>query len=151
MKVLTENSPTTLEAPLDFQLELPHGIVGFPDHKRGEVIHIEEQLPFQWLRLQGPTPLNFVVIDPTGVVPDYAPELFDEDAASLGIETAEDALLLNIVTVGRSQPPTATVNLVGPIVINRHTRQAKQVVISNHSRYSARQPLVTAEQAANDE
>lgn len=145
MKVLTETSPATVVVPPASPLELPQGLVGFPQHTRGEVLHIEDQLPFQWLRLQGPAPLNFVVIDPTGIVPDYAPELFDEDAASLGIATAEDALLLNIVTVGRTQPATATVNLVGPIVINRHTRQARQVVISNHARYSARHPLVTAE------
>lgn len=151
MKVLTETTPATVVAPLDYSIELPHGIVGFPQHTRGEVLHIEEQLPFQWLRLQGPTPLNFVVIDPTGLLPDYTPELFDEDAASLGIESAEDALLLNIVTVGRTQPASATVNLVGPIVINRHTRQARQVVISNHSRYSARHSLVTVEQAENRE
>jgi flagellar assembly factor FliW len=145
MKVLNDTLPATALAPLDFELAFPAGIVGFPHHTRGEVIHIEEQLPFQWLRLHGPTPLNFVVIDPTGIIPDYLPELFDEDAASLGIETAEDALLLNIVTVGRTQPATATVNLVGPIVINRHSGRAKQVVISNHSRYSARHPLVTTE------
>jgi flagellar assembly factor FliW len=144
MKVLSETPTAAVVAPPDFQLEFPNGIVGFPEHQRGEVLHIEDQLPFQWLRLHGPMPLNFVVIDPVGIVPDYTPELFDEDAASLGIVTADDALLLNIVTVGRTQPVTATVNLVGPIVINRHTGRAKQVVISNHGRYSARHPLVTA-------
>lgn len=142
MKVLTETPTAAVVAPLDFQLEFPSGIVGFPEHNRGEVLHVEDQLPFQWLRLHGPIPLNFVVIDPVGIVPDYTPELFDEDAASLGIVTADDALLLNIVTVGRTEPVTATVNLVGPIVINRHTGRAKQVVISNHGRYSARHPLV---------
>jgi flagellar assembly factor FliW len=145
MKVLTENPSPTVVSPIDFPLDLPHGLVGFPEHTRGEVLHIEEQLPFQWLRLHGPTPLSFVVIDPIGLLPDYTPELFDEDAASLGIETADDALVLNIVTVGRTQPATATANLVGPIIINRHTGQARQVVISNHGRYSARHPLVTAE------
>lgn len=144
MKVLSENPTPTVATPSGLILDLPCGIVGFPEHKRGEVLHIEEQLPFQWLRLQGPTPLNFVVIDPAGLVPDYTPELFDEDAASLGIRTAEDALVLNIVTVSRTQPATATVNLVGPVIINRHTGRAKQVVISNHTRYSARHPLVTA-------
>lgn len=145
MKVLSESPASTVSAPPGLALELPFGIVGFPDHKRGEILHVEDQLPFQWLRLHGPTPLNFVVIDPAGLVPDYAPELFDEDAASLGILTADDALVLNIVTVGRTQPATATVNLVGPIIINRHTGRARQVVISNHTRYSARHPLVTAE------
>jgi flagellar assembly factor FliW len=142
MKVLSETPSAAVVVPVDFQLEFPNGIVGFPDHKRGEVLHVEDQLPFQWLRLHGPIPLNFVVIDPVGIVSDYTPELFDEDAASLGIATADDALLLNIVTVSRTEPATATVNLVGPIVINRHTGRAKQCVISNHGRYNARHPLV---------
>ncbi len=146
MKVLTETPAAPVLIPSGLQLKLPQGIVGFPEHKKGEVVHIEEQLPFQWLRLVGPMPLNFVVIEPAGIVPDYTPELFDDDANSLGIQSAEDALVLNIVTVGRSQPATATVNLVGPIIINRHTGLARQVVISNHGRYSARHPLVTGDE-----
>lgn len=146
MKVLTETPAAPVLIPSGLQLKLPQGIVGFPEHKQGEVVHIEEQLPFQWLRLVGPMPLNFVVIEPAGIVPDYTPELFDDDANSLGIQSAEDALVLNIVTVGRSQPATATVNLVGPIIINRHTGLARQVVISNHGRYSARHPLVTGDE-----
>ncbi len=146
MKVLTETPAAPVLIPSGLQLKLPQGIVGFPEHKKGEVVHIEEQLPFQWLRLVGPMPLNFVVIEPAGIVPDYTPELFDDDANSLGIQSAEDALVLNIVTVGRNQPATATVNLVGPIIINRHTGLARQVVISNHGRYSARHPLVTGDE-----
>jgi flagellar assembly factor FliW len=33
---------------------------------------------------------------------------------------------------------------VGPVIINRRTGLAKQVVLANHTRYSARHPLVTA-------
>lgn len=144
MKVMAE-SPLQLapEAPPALELDFPVGIVGFAQHRRGEVFHLADQLPFQWLRLHGPSPLHFVVIDPAGLIPNYAPELFDDDAAALGITDSADALVLNIVTV-RDQASTATVNLVGPIIINRHTRAARQVVIANHSQYSARHPLVTA-------
>jgi flagellar assembly factor FliW len=92
----------------------------------------------------GPESVDFVVIEPTGLIPDYELELFDEDAAFLEIADAADTLVLNIVTVSRAQPPTATVNLVGPVIINRRTGLAKQVVLANHTRYSARHPLVTA-------
>lgn len=146
MKVLAETPATTAapEAPPALELRFASGIVGFPEHRRGEIFHLPDQLPFQWLRLHGPAPLHFVVIDPCGIIPDYAPELFDDDAAALGIATAEDALLFNIVTV-RDQASAATVNLVGPIVVNRHTGAARQVVVANHSLFSARHPLVTAE------
>ena len=144
MKVLAESPQLQApEAPPTIDLSFPNGIVGFPDHHRGEIFHFADQLPFQWLRLHGPSPLHFVVIDPAGVLPDYTPELFDDDATALGITEASDALLFNIVTV-RDQSSTATVNLVGPIIVNRHTGIARQVVVANHALYSARHPLVTA-------
>ena len=144
MKVLAESPQLQdLEAPPTLDLSFPTGIVGFPEHHRGEIFHFADQLPFQWLRLHGPSPLHFVVIDPAGLLPDYTPELFDDDANALGITEASDALLFNIVTV-RDQSSTTTVNLVGPIIVNRHTGVGRQVVIANHAQYSARHPLVTA-------
>jgi flagellar assembly factor FliW len=143
MKVLAESPAPAADVPPAIELRFSTGIVGFPDHQRGEIFHLPDQLPFQWLRLHGPAPLHFVVIDPSGLIPDYAPELFDDDAAALGIATADDALLFNIVTV-RDHPAPTTVNLVGPVIVNRHTGAARQVVVANHALYSARHPLVTA-------
>lgn len=146
MKVLAEPLPPAPvpAAPPALELRFASGIVGFPEHRRGEIFHLADQLPFQWLRLHGPSPLHFVVIDPCGIIPDYAPELFDDDAAALGIASGADALVFNIVTV-RDDPSKATVNLVGPVIVNRHTGAARQVVVANHALYSARRPLVTSE------
>ena len=144
MKVIFD---TTLDAPPEADLRLfqiPQGLVGFPEYKTFDIFFDPEQQPFRWLRLNGPAPLQFVVIEPGGIIPDYEIELFDDDAAYLGIEDSSDAIVLNVVTVGRTLPATATVNLVGPIVINRHSGLAKQVVLANHGRYSVRHALVTA-------
>jgi flagellar assembly factor FliW len=144
MKVLAESPLAAVPAaPPLIELRFPAGIVGFPHHQRGEVFHLADQLPFQWLRLHGPDPLHFVIIDPCGIIPDYAPELFDDDVTALGITDAADALVLNIVTV-REHASAATVNLVGPIIINRRTGMARQVVVANHAQYDARHSLVTA-------
>ncbi|RRJ98184.1 flagellar assembly protein FliW [Opitutaceae bacterium TAV4] len=126
------------------RLDLPAGLVGFPEHRHAELFHLPGQLPFRWLRVSGPDLLHFVVIEPSGVVPDYTPELFDEDATSIGLATPGDALVLNIVTVSRTEPVTATVNLVGPLIVNRRTGVGRQVVLSNHNHYSPRHPIVTA-------
>lgn len=146
MKVLPDTPPvvTPEASPEARELHFPAGIVGFPEHRRGEIFHLADQLPFQWLRLHGPDPLHFVVIEPSGLVADYAPELFDDDAQALGIASGEDAQVYNIVTVRDGPTTTATVNLVGPVIINRHTGVARQVVVVNHGLYSARHPLVTA-------
>jgi flagellar assembly factor FliW len=56
--------------------------------------------------------------------------------ANLGLESADDAMVMTIITVG--QPPTA--NLLGPVVVNRRTRVAAQVV-QYQSNYRAAEPL----------
>ena len=141
MKVLPEAaSPTPAAGPLSLALRLPAGIIGFPHHRRGEVFHLPEQLPFQWLRLHGPDPLHFVVINPASLVAGYTPEIFEADAEALGLVVAGDALVFNIVTLRDRHPPTA--NLVGPLVVNRRTGAARQLVLANHHLYDARQPLL---------
>jgi len=141
MKVSPETPPTDIDANTQ-SLHLPEGLVGFPEYKSFELLYEPEQLPFIWLRLHGPDLLHFVVIEPGGIIPDYELELFDEDAAFLGITTPTDAMVLNIVTVKPAQQATATVNLAGPIIVNRRTGIAKQCVLANYSRYSAHHPLI---------
>lgn len=149
MKVSPDTTPTAAPALASSQtLRLPEGLVGFPEYKSFELLYVSDQLPFIWLRLHGPDPLHFVVIEPAGIIPDYEIELFDEDAAFLGIVDQTDAIVLNIVTVKPGAQATATVNLAGPLVVNRHTGIAKQCVLANYGRYSAHHPLVDNAAAA---
>ena len=146
MKVLS-NPPLAAETapqPAANSFELPQGIIGFKDHTRAELLYVPDHLPFLWLKLHRPAgdAVHFIVIEPAGLVPGYAPELFDADAEALGLRDASEAMLLNIVTLKSQNPLEAIVNLVGPIVVNRRTRVARQLVISNYSSYSAHWPLV---------
>lgn len=142
MKVSPEHSPIDLDSSTAQRLSLPEGLVGFPEYKTFELLFKADELPFIWLHLHGPEPLHFVVIEPGGIIPDYELELFDEDAAFLGIVDSADTMVLNIVTVRPGVTATATVNLAGPLIINRRTGIAKQCVLANYSRYSAHHPLV---------
>jgi flagellar assembly factor FliW len=147
MKVLPDLYPTDLDTTPANQLILPQGIIGFPEYRSAELLYSADHLPFLWMRLQGPDPLHFVVIEPGGLIPGYEPEIFDEDAAQLDLRDASEALVLNIVTLKRQQPVEATVNLIGPLIVNRRTRIGRQRVIANHGRYSAQYPLVENSQA----
>ena len=100
------------------------------------------------MRLHGPTQLNFVVIEPANFFPGYEPEIFEADVAYLELNSAMEAALFNIVTLRGNDPMAATVNLIGPIVVNRRTGLAKQVVLANHGNYSARYALVESTAAA---
>ena len=143
MKVLPELYPTAFAPIPENQLLLPQGLIGFADYQRAELVYMPDHLPFLWLKLhRGPESIHFIVIEPAGMVPGYEPELFDEDAEQLDLRSPAEAMLLNIVTLRRQQPVDATVNLIGPIVVNRRTRVGRQLVISNYSRYSSHHVLV---------
>ena len=98
--------------------------------------------PFALLRSLEEEELSFLVVPPAAFFADYEFELEDATAERLGLEHPSDALVLVIVTVG-DDVATATANLMGPIVINRHNRQAVQAVLTR-SGYSLRTPLVGA-------
>ncbi len=143
MKVSPDLYPSEHDAANPQRLRLPDGIVGFEDYKSFELLGVPDQFPFLCMRLHGPTDtLDFVVIEPGGLIPDYELELFDEDAAALGLADSNDAMVLTIVTVRHGSNATATVNLVGPVVVNRRTGLARQCILANYARYSAHHPLV---------
>ncbi len=149
MKVLPDLKPGEAETPVANTFTLPQGLIGFRDYTRAELLYVPDHLPFLWLKLHSATDsVHFIVIEPAGLIPGYEPELFEEDAAGLGLADAADAMVLNIVTLRQQQPLEATVNLIGPIVVNRRTRSGRQLVISNYSRYSAHHSLVESAPAA---
>ncbi|MBI5688811.1 MAG: flagellar assembly protein FliW [Verrucomicrobia bacterium] len=148
MKVLPDLLPTDFDTPPSNEILLPHGIIGFGTYKRAELLYMPDHLPFLWMKLHRPQDhLHFIVIEPGGIIPGYQPELFDEDAEALDLRSAAEAMVLNIVTLRRQDPVEATVNLIGPIVVNRRTRLGRQLVVSNYSKYSAHYPLVETSQA----
>ena len=148
MKVLPVFYPTDFDAPPANELILPQGLIGFAAHKRAELLYMPDNLPFLWMKLHGPETILFIVIEPGGIIPGYEPEVFEEDAIQLDLRDPSEAMILNIVTLQRQQPVEATVNLIGPLVVNRRTRIGRQLVISNYSRFSAHHSLVEKPQAA---
>jgi flagellar assembly factor FliW len=144
MKVLSDLTSASAPAtPVANHFDLPQGLIGFKDYTRAELLYLPDHLPFLWLKLyRGTESVHFIVVEPAGLVPGYLPELFDADAEGLDLRDASEAMLLNIVTLRQQNPMDATINLVGPIVMNRRTRVARQMVIANYSQYGAHWPLV---------
>ena len=85
----------------------------------------------------------FVVTDPWGVYPEYAPEISDADAAQLCLDGFADARFFAILTVPRN-PSEITINLRAPVVVNVARRLAKQVVVLNDE-YHTRHPVNRSE------
>jgi flagellar assembly factor FliW len=120
-------------------IQLPYGLLGFEQAKNYLLLAKPGEEPFLWLKMTGGKEQSFLVVCPFVVKPDYRPDIAAEDADFLGLEQPEDALVFNIVTLRPNGQ--ATVNLKGPIVINRHSRIGKQVIPNNAAQYNLRQPL----------
>ncbi len=120
-------------------IRLPEGLLGFEKVKDYLLLSNPEEAPFLWLKMEADPNLAFVVVEPSLAVPDYRPEVQDDDAKSLEIQDPTEAMLLNIVTVHRDG--TATVNLKGPIVVNRRTGLGKQVIPLNAAEFQLQHPL----------
>jgi flagellar assembly factor FliW len=71
--------------------------------------------------------------------PDYTPELSDIDQTGLGIEQEEDAIVFCAVTLD-ADTRTASMNLLGPFVVNVNNRRGRQIVLTDQD-YPLRAPL----------
>ncbi|MGH9082840.1 MAG: flagellar assembly protein FliW [Acidimicrobiales bacterium] len=71
--------------------------------------------------------LRLVVVPPGVIFRDYVIEIPDSDRRLLDLKDAADVAVLGIVR--RHGVPTPVVNLMGPIVVNRTTQLAAQVVL----------------------
>ena len=134
---LNELAPLTIKT--ENVIHLPGGLLGFERIKKYVLLSNPEEAPFLWLQMLDDPNLAFLVVSPCAVVDDYQPEISDDDTEYLGLQTPKDALVFNIVTL---QPDGgATVNLKGPIVMNRFTLIGKQVVPRNVADYGLKHPL----------
>ncbi len=135
----TDASTTMTEEsiPDGVVIDFAGGLPGFPASRQFRLERLAPELdPFCVMRSVNETEICFVVMPPAALFPDYTIEIDEQHVASLGLETADDAVVMTIVTLGES--PTA--NLLGPLVVNRLTRSAAQVV-QYQATYRAAEPL----------
>ena len=119
-------------------IHMPLGLIGYTGLNKLEIVYDQEELPFMHLKEIEKKEIEFIVVNPCGLIPDYQVEILDPDLEFLGIQKAEDVFILNIASIHHTpKGQMVTVNLVGPIIINRNTLKAKQIVIGNYNQYSA--------------
>lgn len=142
MKVAECSETPTLQERGQQPIRLPLGLLGFEDIKDYVLLANPGEEPFLWLQVVNNPSLAFLVLSPFSVLPNYRPDIAAEDAEFLKLREAGDALIFNIVTMRGAQ--NATLNLKGPIVLNRHTLIGKQVIPVNATEYSVQYPLSPA-------
>lgn len=141
MKLSATAVQETPELTTQQRIQFPSGIVGFANFSEAELVYQPDQLPFMWLKSTAADGLSFIVVEPNGLVPNYEIEITDSDIQALKLNSVDDALILNIATLQKGPPQSITLNLIGPIIINRRTLEARQIIIGNSQKYTARHLL----------
>jgi flagellar assembly factor FliW len=109
------------------EIEFVSDMPGLPGMSRCALVRLDESGALYRLQSLLDPDLRLLVAAPPVFFADYAPQIDDVAAGSIGLESADDALVLVVVTTGGSAAE-ATANLLAPIIVNARTRQAVQVL-----------------------
>ena len=110
-------------------LQFPDGLVGCPDWQHFHVERPAEMAPLALLVSEDQPGLSLPVVNPWLIRVDYAPQLAEADHLALQSAAPADLEWLVILNI-QAEPPLMTANLLGPLVINRQTGVARQVILS---------------------
>jgi flagellar assembly factor FliW len=107
---------------IDLAVPMP----GFPAHRQFVLVRLNEDgLLYAFTSVDDPE-LRFLVAPPEPFFPDYAPEIEDEVFAALNTKDADRLLVMVVITAGVNE---TTANLLAPIIVDRDSRRAMQVVL----------------------
>ena len=122
-------------------ITLSEGMLGFSECGQYAIMDDEIGEPFMWMQSMEIPSLAFVVIDPAAILPSYHFSVKKEQIKALDTEDVEKLQVYVIVTMA-SNILDVTVNLQGPLVVNKSKRVGTQIVL-NDPNYSTRHPLFT--------
>ena len=111
-------------------IEMSRPVPGFPQLSRFALVQLDDDGALCALRSLDDPEMRFLVVSAVSFFPDYAPVVDDATVAELGIETAEDVLVLVVLSAGTSLAET-TANLLAPILVNTRTLKGAQVVLDD--------------------
>lgn len=122
-------------------VHFPQGLGGFEAIKDFVLVAKDHEAPLFWLESKEHEDLAFILLDPYLVNPDYKPEFDSEDLEEIGIDEAEDLIVLCIAHIKNKVVKNLTLNLAAPLAINLRTGLGKQVFIKNSSDYSVEERI----------
>lgn len=128
-----------MDIPEDQIVTLKGGLLGFSECTRFALVPEVTDSPFQWLQSLDMPSLALAVADPAKIPLDYHFSLEDSAVQDLGSIQLEDFHVFVVVTGGDTLQDF-TVNLLGPILINKNTRLGRQIVLTD-STYRSDHPL----------
>lgn len=137
---MTTLAPTlpSEDVPQTMSVRFVRGMPGLEQYTRFTLIALDDS-PAYWLQCEDEPNIALPVADAFALAPGYSFDLPAADVRALDLDNPTDALVLAVLTVPHG-PGRITANLFAPIVVNRMTWDAKQVILDG-SRHSLRHPV----------
>jgi flagellar assembly factor FliW len=108
---------------LDLAVPMP----GFPAYRKFVLVRLNDDgLLYAFTSIEDPS-LRFLVAPPEPFFPDYAPEIENEVFAALNTKDPDRLLVMVVITAGVNE---TTANLLAPIIVDRDSQRAIQVVLT---------------------
>ena len=127
-------------------IDMPAGMLGFPDKRRFVILKHREDSPFFWYQCVDDPGLAFVITNPSLFDPNYKADFSEAlKAMTWDLAEMEHILVYVVVNIPKGCPEKMTGNFIGPILINQDKCQAVQTVIAN-SPYSHQKSLLKTKQ-----
>ena len=121
-------------------IHFPSGLIGIPEAKDFYFFEPEGAYPLKFLQSVDNTQLSFIAMDVAAVKMDFDAPMSPEEAKILELEKPEDALVMAFVVIPEDQPNEMVANLAGPIVVNKNTKKAVQLMLDQDN-YSLQHPV----------
>lgn len=119
------------------------GLPGFENLKKFIVVPFEDNEVFSILISVEDIEVGIPVISPFNVDETYEFKLSDEKINELSVNSPEDILVLNTVTLN-SNVKNITINMKAPIIINIKGKIGEQIILDNE-KYRIKEPLFKEE------
>ena len=129
-----------LEIQEDRIFHFADGLPAFEDEREFVILPFDDDSPYSFLQSVATPELAFLMTVPFVFFPDYEFVLEDDVMATLAIKGSEDMQIYTLVTIPGGNIKEMTANLMAPVVINKKTREAKQVVLDK-SQYTTKHRL----------
>ncbi|MGY0375119.1 flagellar assembly protein FliW [Clostridium sp. JNZ J1-5] len=118
------------------------GLPGFEELRKFIIFPAEENEIFSILHSIDDEAVALVVISPFYAMEDYEFKLEDSLIERLKIESQDQVIVLNTVTLD-SKVENITTNLRAPIIINKKYKLGEQIILNNEE-YLIKYPLIKA-------
>ncbi len=129
-----------VEINQDDIITFPEGLPGFLEMKKFILLPLAEDSPFIIMQSVEESELAFITLEPGFVIGGYEFDIGEKTEKMLKLESIEDVMILNIVTIRDNDMENMTVNLAAPLVINHRKKLARQVILDN-DKYPVRYKL----------